>query len=78
MLLLYVDDILIVGKNICRIVVNFFGLAKCILDKRIGRDRKSNKLYLSQERYTMKVLQNFKMDRVRGNGLSTCISFQVE
>jgi ATP-binding cassette subfamily B (MDR/TAP) protein 1 len=62
-LLLYVDDILIVGKNVSRIArikkelsKSFFmkdlGPAKCILGMRIERDRKSNKLYLSSSRWT--------------------------
>jgi ATP-binding cassette subfamily B (MDR/TAP) protein 1 len=73
-LLLYVDDILIVGKNISRIArlnkklsksfaMKDLGPAKCILGMRIDRDRKSNKLYLSQEKYTEKVLRKFKMNK---------------
>jgi ATP-binding cassette subfamily B (MDR/TAP) protein 1 len=72
-LLLYVDDILIVGKNVSRIArvkkelskkfaMKDLGPAKCILGMRIERDRKSNKLYLSQERYIEKVHRKFKMD----------------
>jgi hypothetical protein len=74
--LLYVDDILIVGKNVSRIArlkkelsksfaMKDLGPAKCILDMRIERDRKSNKLYLSQEKYIEKVLRKFKMDEAR-------------
>jgi ATP-binding cassette subfamily B (MDR/TAP) protein 1 len=59
-LLLYVDDILIVGKNISKIArlkkelrksftMKDLGPAKYILGMRIERDRKSNKLYLSQK-----------------------------
>jgi ATP-binding cassette subfamily B (MDR/TAP) protein 1 len=40
-------------------------LAKYILGMRIERDRKSNKLYLSQEKYIEKVLRKFKMDKAR-------------
>jgi hypothetical protein len=58
-LLLYVDDILIVGKIVSRIArlkkelsksfaMKDLGLAKCILRMIIERDRKSKKLYLSQ------------------------------
>jgi ATP-binding cassette subfamily B (MDR/TAP) protein 1 len=65
MLLLYVDDILIVGKNVSRIArlkkelsksfaMKDLGLTKCILGMRIERDRKSNKLYLSKEKYIEK------------------------
>jgi ATP-binding cassette subfamily B (MDR/TAP) protein 1 len=41
------------------------GPAKCILGMRIERDRKSNKLYLSQEKYIEKVLRKFKMDEAK-------------
>jgi ATP-binding cassette subfamily B (MDR/TAP) protein 1 len=72
-LLLYVDDILIVGKNVSRITrlkkelsksfaMKDLGPTKCILGMRIDRDRKSNKLYLSQDKYIEKVLRKFKMD----------------
>jgi hypothetical protein len=74
--LLYVDDILIVGKNVSRIArlkkelriffaMKYLGPAKCILGMRIERDRKSNKLYLYQEKYIEKVLRKFKMDEAR-------------
>ena len=76
MLLLYVDDILIVGKNVSRIArlkkelsksfaMKDLGPAKCILGMRIERDRKTNKLYLSQEKYIEKVLRKFKMDKAK-------------
>jgi ATP-binding cassette subfamily B (MDR/TAP) protein 1 len=75
-LLLYVDDILIAGKNVSRIArlkkelsksfaMKDLGLAKCILGMRIERDRKSNKLYLSQEKYIEKTLRKFKIDKAR-------------
>jgi hypothetical protein len=75
-LLLYVDDILIVVKNVSRIsrmkkelskkiAMKDLGPAKCILIMRIERDRKSNKFYLSQEKYIDKVLHKFKMDKAR-------------
>jgi transposase InsO family protein len=75
-LLLYVDDILIVGKNVSRIAklkkelsksfaMKDLGSAKQILGMRIERDRNSNKLYLSQERYIEKVLQKFRMDKAK-------------
>jgi hypothetical protein len=58
MLFVYVDDILIVGKNVSRIAglkknlgksfaLNDLGPSKCIFGMRIERDRKSNKFYLS-------------------------------
>ena len=61
-LLLYVDDILIVGRNVSRIdklkkqlsksfSMKDLGPAKKILGIRIERDRASKKLYMSQEQY---------------------------
>ena len=72
-LLLYVDDILIVGKNALRInelkkqLSKFFamkdlGPAKQILGMTVTRYRDSKKLYLSQEKYIKKVLQRFGMN----------------
>jgi hypothetical protein len=74
MLFLYVDCIFIVGNNVSRIDKskkelrrNFFtidlGTEKCIIGMRVERDRKSNKLYLSQEEYIDKALHKFKMNR---------------
>ena len=67
-LLLYVDDMLIVGRNQSRIdnlkqqlsksfEMKDLGPAKQILGIRISRDRKVRKLYLSHEEYNKKVLQ---------------------
>ena len=75
-MLLYVDDILIVGKNVSKIAalkkqlsksfaMKDLGPAKQILGMRIERDRSSNKLYLSQEKYIEKVLCKFKMDNAK-------------
>jgi ATP-binding cassette subfamily B (MDR/TAP) protein 1 len=75
-LLIYVDDILIVGKNVSRIArlnkelsksfaMKDLGPVKCILDMRFERDRKSNKLYLSRDKYIEKVLRKFRMDEAR-------------
>jgi ATP-binding cassette subfamily B (MDR/TAP) protein 1 len=41
------------------------GPAKCILGMRIERDRKSKKMYLSQEKYIENVLHKFNMDKAR-------------
>jgi hypothetical protein len=71
-LLLYVDDMLVVGSNMKDINVlkkklaNSFamkdlGAAKKILGMRITRDRKNHKLTLSQGEYTEKVLERFRM-----------------
>jgi ATP-binding cassette subfamily B (MDR/TAP) protein 1 len=73
-LFLYVHDILIAGKNVSKISrlkkdlsksfsMKDLGPAKCILSMRIERDTKSNKFYLSQEKYIEKVLCKFKMDK---------------
>ena len=75
-LLLYVDDMLIVGRNVTRINVlkkelsksfamKDLGPAKQILGMSICRDRASRKLFLSQERYIQKVLQRFCMDKAK-------------
>lgn len=75
-LLLYVDDMLIVGRNISRIdglkkqLNKFFamkdlGPVKHILGMQTFRDRAAKKLYLSQEKYIEKVLHRFNMDKVK-------------
>ena len=75
-LLLYVDDILIVGRNVSRIdslkkqLSKFFamkdlGLVKRILGIRIERDRASKKLDMSQEQYIEKVLARFNMSKAK-------------
>ncbi|KAF3651520.1 putative wall-associated receptor kinase 2-like [Capsicum annuum] len=74
--LLYVDDMLAVGHNACRIQklkqelsksfsMKDLGLAKQILDMQIVCDRKSKKLWLSQEKYIHKVLRRFNMDKAK-------------
>ncbi|GAA0142614.1 transmembrane signal receptor [Lithospermum erythrorhizon] len=71
-LLLYVDDMLIVGKNIAMIndlktklsttfEMKDWGKAEHILGMQITRDRNKKKLWLSQEQYILKVLQRFNM-----------------
>ena len=75
-LLLYVDDILIVGQNVDRIVslkqqlskkfsMKELGPAKNILGMKIVRDRMARKLWLSQEAYIHKVVQRFNMDKAK-------------
>ncbi|GKB97559.1 putative RNA-directed DNA polymerase [Tanacetum coccineum] len=75
-LLLYVDDMLIVGKNIGRIAqlkrdlsksfsMKDLGPAKQIIGIRIFRDRCAKKLHISQEQYTEKVLCRFNMDKAK-------------
>ena len=71
-LLLYVDDMLIASKdkNLISMLksqlskefeMKDLGAAKRILGMEIHRDRKGEKLYLSQERYLEKVLSKFNM-----------------
>ena len=87
-LLLYVDDILIVGKNVSKIAtlkkqlsksfaVKDLGPAKQILGMRIERDRSSNKLYLSQEKYIEKVLCKFKMDNAKAVSCPLAAHFKL-
>jgi transposase InsO family protein len=75
-LLLYVDDMLIVGKNTGRIAqlkrelsksfaMKDLGPAKQILGIRITRDRGAKKLHMSQEQYIEKVLRRFNMDKAK-------------
>ena len=71
-LLLYVDDMLIVGQNGALIsklkkeLAKFFdmkdlGPAQQILGMKIVRDRKAKKLWLSQAKYIERVVEKFKM-----------------
>ena len=75
-LLLYVDDMLIVGKDVSKIdrlkkqlgesfAMKDMGAAKQILGIRIMRDRKEKKLWLSQEHYIKRVLQRFQMEKAK-------------
>ena len=75
-LLLYVDDILIIGRNVSRIdklkkqlsrsfSMKDLGPTKKILDIRIERDRASKKLYMSQKQYIEKVLERFNMSKAK-------------
>ena len=75
-LLLYVDDMLIVGKNVSKIdrlkeqleksfSMKDIGAAKQILGIRIIRDRKEKKLWLSQEHYIKRVLRRFHMEKTK-------------
>ncbi|GAA0163591.1 hypothetical protein LIER_19417 [Lithospermum erythrorhizon] len=72
-LLLYVDDMLIMGKNMyeikdlkAKLNVTFkmkdLGQAEHILGMEIKRDRTHKLLWLSHEKYVLKVLQRFNMD----------------
>jgi hypothetical protein len=70
-LLLYVDDMLITSKNMYRInnlkdrLSDEFEMkdlgAKMILGMKIGKDRNTGKLFLSQRKYLKKILKHFGM-----------------
>ena len=75
-LLLYVDDMLVVGQDISKINklkkelsksfdMKDLGPASQILGMKIIRDRKTRKLWLSQERYIEKVLERFNMSNAK-------------
>ena len=78
-LLLYVDDMLIVGQDVSNIdnlkreysksfAMKDLGLAKQILGMKISRDKKVGKLWLSQEVYVEMVLERFNI----GNAKFVC------
>ncbi|WJX83794.1 hypothetical protein P8452_66428 [Trifolium repens] len=87
-LLLYVDDMLIVGKNISRIkelkntlsesfAMKDLGEARKILGIEIVRDRNEKKLYLSQEKYVEKVLRRFSMDKAKAVSIPLASHFKL-
>lgn len=74
-LLLYVDDMLIVGHDSSKIdrfrelsksfAMKNLGPARQILGMKISRDRQNGKLWLSQEKYVEKVLERFNMSKAK-------------
>lgn len=73
-LLLYMDDMLIVGRDTSKIdklkkelsksfKMKDLGFANQILGIKISRDRMNGKLWLSQESYIEKVLDKFNMGK---------------
>jgi len=75
-LLLYVDDMLIVGHDVGKIgklkrelsksfAMKDLGSVKQILGMKILRDRKKRKIWLSQETYIEKVLERFNMSKAK-------------
>ncbi|CAJ2645756.1 unnamed protein product [Trifolium pratense] len=87
-LLLYVDDMLIVGKNISNIdrlkkqlgesfAMKDMGEAKQILGIRITRDIKEKKLWMSQEHYIKRVLQRFQMENSKAVSTPLATHFKL-
>jgi len=75
-LLLYVDDMLIIGQSKTKIaglenassksfVMKDLGPAKQILGMKVIRDRSKKLIWLSQEKYIEKVLKRFNMDKAK-------------
>ena len=75
-ILLYVDDMLIMGQDMSKIsklklelsksfAIKDLGPAKQILGIRIVRDRSLELIWLSQENYIKKVLERFNMDKAK-------------
>lgn len=75
-LLLYVDDMLIIGRDTNKIdrlkkdlsksfAMKDMGPVKQMLGMRISRDRKIKKLWLSQERYIERMLERFNMEKAK-------------
>lgn len=87
-LLLYVDDMFIVGHDASKIeklkrelgesfAMKDLGPAKQILGMKITRDRKNGKLWLSQERYIEKVLERFNMSKAKPVGTPLANHFKL-
>ncbi|CAH9131081.1 unnamed protein product [Cuscuta epithymum] len=87
-LLLYVDDMLIVGQDVSLInnlkqdLSKFFymkdlGPAQQILGMKIVRDRKARKLFLSQEEYVERVIKRFNMDNAKPVGTPLANHFKL-
>ena len=75
-LLLYVDDMLIIGHDSSKtdrlkrelsksFSMKYLGSMKQILGMKISRDMKNRKLWLSQESYIEKVLERFNMSKAK-------------
>lgn len=87
-LLLYVDDMLIVGNDISRIkelkktlsesfAMKDLGEARKIFGIEIVQDRNKKKLYLSQEMHVDKVLQRFSMDKAKAASIPLASRFKL-
>ena len=71
---LYFDDMLIIGRDVAKIdklkvelsksfTMKDLGSAKKIHGMKISRDKKNGKLWISQESYINKVLEQFNMSK---------------
>lgn len=87
-LLLYVHDILIVEQDTKKIAslknvwsksfaMKDLGPTKLILGMKISRDRKSKKIWVSQKRYTEKLVEKFKMQNVKPVSTSLAGHFKL-
>ncbi|KAL4582349.1 hypothetical protein LXL04_006896 [Taraxacum kok-saghyz] len=87
-ILLYVDDMLIVGQdatmidNLKKDLSKFFdmkdlGPAQQILGMKITRDRKARKLFLSQEEYVERVIKRFNMENAKPVGTPLANHFKL-
>jgi hypothetical protein len=88
LLLLYVDDMLIACKDMSKIQelkkqlgdefdMKDLGAAQKILGIEIRRDRKAGKIWLSQEKYILRVLQRFNMDEAKVVSTPLAAHFQL-
>jgi hypothetical protein len=86
-LLVYVDDMLIVGRDISKIdklkeelsksfAMKDLGPARKILGMKISHKRKNARLWLSQESYIDKVLDKFNMSKAKP--VSTPLAFEAK
>ena len=87
-LLLYVDDMLVVGQNAKKIAslkkalsksstMKDLGPTKQILGMHIVWDRTKNMLWLSQEKYVTKVLQRFNMYNAKSVGSPLLANYKL-
>ncbi|PRQ16639.1 putative RNA-directed DNA polymerase [Rosa chinensis] len=88
LLLLYVDDMLIACKDMSKIEelkkklgaefdMKDLGAAQNILGIEIRRDRKAGKIWLSQEKYILRVLERFNMDGAKVVSIPLAAHYQL-
>ena len=87
-LLLYVDDMLVVGRDTKKIAslkkvlgksfaMKDIGPAKQILGMHIVRDRTKEVLWLSQEKYVTKILERFNMSKEKPVGSTLATNYKL-